>query len=380
MIHDLFLFVCIILLAALYSGLALFYSGSVRQRYALSPLVQALVVLACVFVGWQLLYEKLVLGQSLIGLIGSPAAFLPSIEGLNPALFSMFHAFFCAIALYLVLGAAVERLRLKACLLLSFMWPLLVYVPVAHWVWNREGFLHMLGSVDFAGGIVVHVSAGVAALVLAIQCGRRNDYFNYRPRADQRMIFLGLVLIVIGWCGFNGGSALMWGDTAIKAIQVTWLAAVGGLLSGVLVEYAHTPHRVTLSQLGLSLMSALVMITPAAGVISSGQAIVLGLVAGPLMYYGQKIFHHVLKIDDGLDVFISHAVSGVIGAIVTGMLVSTNVLWANALACLLVALYSAILTWLIVKVMKCLFGVDVKKHLANIDMSDHGERVAEPHE
>lgn len=380
MIHDLFLFICFILLASLYSGLALFYSGSVRQRFALSPLVQALVVLACVFVGWQLLYEKLVLAESWQGVIGSPAAFMLPVDGVNPALFSMFHAFFCAIAVYLVLGAAVERLRLKASLLLAFLWPLLVYAPVAHWVWNRGGFLHLLGSVDFAGGIVVHVSAGVAALVLAIQCGRRTDYFNYRPRADQRMIFLGLTLILVGWCGFNGGSALMWGDTAIKAIHVTWMAAVGALLSGVIVEYAHTPHRVTLSQLGLTLMSALVMVTPAAGVISAGQAIILGLVAGPLMYYAQKIFHHVLRIDDGLDVFISHAVSGVIGALVTGMQIGPAALWANALACLVVATYTALLTWVIIKVMKYLFGVDVRKHLGNIDISDHGERVAEPHE
>lgn len=378
MMANLFLLLCLALLGMLYSGLAFLYTGSLRKKYALSPLIQALVVLGSVFLGWELFYSKLIWSSSWMGLLGNPARELVvQSANISTPLFSLFHAFFCAIAVYLVYGSVLERLRLKGAIILAFLWPLLVYVPIAHWVWNPEGFLLKLGSVDFAGGIVVHISSGVSALVLAISCGRRKDYFGYRPRSDQRMIFLGVIFILLGWCGFNGGSAMEFNKTAISAIYATWLVGMSSIFSGFVVEYAHTPHRVSLSHISLSMISGLVMVTPVADQITTVGAILIGLSAGPLMFYAHKVFHHTFKVDDGLDVFISHGVSGLLGALITGLLLGKHTLWANVGASIAVIVYSSCMTWIIIRLTKLLFGIDFSHHLEGMDISDHGENVVE---
>ncbi len=378
MLNNLFVLFCFILLAALFFGMALIYSGSVRKQYALSPLVQSWVILASSFVVWLIVGEQLVLGQSWRGLIGVPASGnIYFVNTLSPEVFSLFQAFFCAIATYIFIGSALERLRLKVALAISILWPILVYLPVAHWVWNPGGVFARLGAIDFAGGIVVHISAGFSALVLAIVCGRRSDYFNFRPRLDQRMIFLGMGLIFIGWLGFNSGSAYEWSDVSIKAIQVTWISGVCAIFSGAIVEFMHTPHRVTLSNLALSMISALVAITPAAGVISPGGAMVIGLLSGPFIYYCVRIFHHILKVDDAVDVFVSHGLSGLVGAIITGVIASKGALWANLVSSAVVIIYSLLMTWLLLKLIEKLTRTDMKAELATLDVTDHGEKVFE---
>lgn len=378
MLNNLFTLLCFLLLIALFFGISFLYTGTIRRPYALAPLVQGWVILSCSFVVWLIVGEQLVLGESYRGLIGIPG--LGSIyhaNTLSPQIFSLFQAFFCAIATYILIGSAMERLRLKSALLIALFWPLLVYLPIAHWIWNPQGVFARIGAIDFAGGIVVHVSSGVSALVLAIMCGRRRDYFNFRPRLDQRMIFLGMVMVFVGWLGFNGGSAYEWSGVAMQAIQVTWIAGICAIFSGGLVEYLHTPHRMSLSHLALSLISALVIITPAAGVINSSGAMLVGLLSGPFVFYSVRIFHHIFKVDDALDVFISHGLSGIIGAIVTGFISGGVAIWANLISTVVVIIYSILMTWLLLRTIAILLRTDLKAELETLDITDHGEKVFE---
>lgn len=378
MLNNLFVMLCFILLAALFFGISFIYSGTTRKAYSLSPLVQGWVILSGSFVVWLLIGEQMVLGQTWRGLIGLPGSGnIYFADSLLPQVFSLFQAFFCAIATYIMIGSSLERLRLKVAMAISIMWPLLVYLPVAHWVWNPGGVFARLGTVDFAGGIVVHISSGVSGLVLATLCGRRKDYFNYRPKLDQRMIFLGMALVFIGWLGFNGGSAYEWSETSIRAIQVTWMAGICAVFSGALIEYIHTPHRVSLSHLALSMIGALVIITPAAGVISPSMSMIVGLLSGPFLFYGVRIFHHIFKVDDALDVFISHGLCGIVGAIVTGIISGKFALQANLIATAVVIIYSALMSWLMLRFITLIMKVDLKDELPTLDVTDHGEKVFE---
>ncbi len=378
MLNNLFILLCFLLLIALFFGLSFLYTGTIRKPYALSPLVQGWVILSCTYVVWLLVGEQLVLGPSYRGLIGLPGqGSIYHASTLSPQIFSLFQAFFCAIATYIFIGSAMERLRLKSALFIAILWPTLVYLPIAHWIWNPQGVFARIGAVDFAGGIVVHISSGLSALVLAIMCGRRKDYFNFRPRLDQRMIFLGMALIFIGWLGFNGGSAYEWSAVAMQATQVTWIAGICAVFSGGLVEFLHTPHRISLSHLALSLISALVIITPAAGVISSEGAMLVGLLSGPFVFYSLRIFHHVFKIDDAMDVFISHGLSGVVGAIMTGTLSGDEALKANLISTAFVIVYSMLMTWIILRSISVALKIDLKAELETLDIADHGEKVFE---
>ena len=382
-------------------GLAFFYGGLVREKNVLGTIMHSFVVIAIVSLLWVVVGYSLAFGPDHGGVIGGlDWSFLRHVgQAPNPdysstvphQAFMVFQMMFAVITPALITGAFAERAKFGTFLIFMAAWSLLVYAPIAHWVWAPGGWLRELGALDFAGGTVVHVNAGMAALVAAIMYGRRLEYGKeaIEPH-DVSMMMLGVGLLWFGWFGFNAGSALAANGLAINAFVVTHVAAATAALTWMLISWWHTKKPSAVG-VGAGAVAGLVAITPASGFVDVGPAIVIGVGAGTFCYLAVQLRHR-LHLDDTLDVVGVHGVGGAWGALATGIFatVAVNAAGANGLihgnpgqlgaqaAAVGVTLgYSLVATLVILRVLDLVLGLRVseEEEKMGLDMSQHGERA-----
>jgi Amt family ammonium transporter len=302
-------------------------------------------------------------------------------------LFAMFQLMFAAITPALITGAFAERKRFGSFVLFTILWSILIYSPIAHWVWSVDGWLFKLGALDFAGGTVVHISSGVSALVVALILGRRHMNGDKSEPHDVPMTVLGAGLLWFGWFGFNAGSAVTAGGLAASAFTVTNIAAAAATVTWVLASYVHS-RKVSVVGAACGAVAGLVAITPASGYVTPGGALIIGLVAGGLCF-SATLLRARSRVDDALDVFAVHGVGGMFGAIATGVFASSTVQAAYSglldgnpqqvvtqfVAVVATVAYAAIGTFVIVKVVDLVLGLRVaeKDEEVGLDLAVHGE-------
>jgi Amt family ammonium transporter len=380
-------------------GLALFYGGLVRRKNVLSTIMHSFFGLALVSVVWVVVGFSLAFGTDVggFGLIGG-LDFVGFISvGLTPnpiygptipfILFAAFQLMFAAITPALITGAFAERKRFGAFVLFTILWSVLVYSPVAHWVWSVDGWLYKLGALDFAGGTVVHATSGVSALLVAILIGRRAINGDGMEPHDIPMTVLGAGLLWFGWFGFNAGSSLGANGLAANALLVTNTAAAAATITWVLASYLHR-RKVSVVGAAAGAVAGLVAITPASGFVTAGGALAIGLVAGGLCY-SATLLRERIHVDDALDVFAVHGVGGMFGALATGVFATTAInaagrglidgnpsqVLVQLLAVTATIAYAVGATFLIVKLVDLLLGMRVgaREEEMGLDLSVHGE-------
>ncbi len=379
-------------------ALALFYGGLVRRKNVLSILMQCMFILALVSVTWVLVGYTLAFGKDLngwgiiggldnIGLKGVGTDPGPYAKTIPASAFALFQMMFAIITPALIIGAFAERKRFKAFVLFALLWSLLVYSPVAHWVWGDGGWLRNMGVLDYAGGTVVHISSGVAALVAALVLGPRvrRESDRFEPH-DVRLTVIGAGILWFGWFGFNGGSALAADGHAVNAVMVTNTAAGMGALTWLTMSWLHKGSPSVIGAVSGAIAGE-VGITPASGFVDPSSAIVIGFLAGAVCY-GAILLRQRLKIDDALDVWAVHGVGGTLGVLLTGVLAVTAIGGAKGLvegnvsqvgtqliAIVAIWIYSAVATLIILKVVDFCVGLRVEEseEEAGLDFSQHGE-------
>jgi Amt family ammonium transporter len=379
-------------------GLALFYAGMVRKKNILATMAQTFAVCALVTLLWFAFGYSLAFmpGSAWLGsfdaamldsLVFDKRAGLISVHHLATTVpepvFVMFQLTFAIITPALIAGAFAERMRFSALLLFMALWSLLVYAPVAHWVWEPSGWLAQRGVLDFAGGTVVHINAGVAGLACAWMLGRRIG-FGQEPLmpANLGYTMMGASLLWVGWMGFNGGSACAADGRAGMAMLATQLGAAAATLAWMLAEWV-VRGSPTLLGLCSGAVAGLVAITPASGYVDPKAAVLIGLVAGMACYWGATGLKRLLGADDSLDVFGVHGVGGIVGALLTGVLAVPGIggvegsLLNQAVGVGATLLYSGVVTVAILALVDVLVGLRVtrQQELDGLDLSLHGERV-----
>jgi ammonium transporter len=375
-------------------GLAIFYGGLAKAKDTLNTIAMVFTAYAIASVVWVIYGYTLAFGTDIGGVIGSPEKlFLSGVdaqslqETIPEFLFVAFQGTFAAITLALISGSYVERMKFSAWLLFSILWVSFVYVPVAHWVWGG-GFLGEMGALDFAGGTVVHINAGVAGLVGALILGKRKD--TALIPSNLPMVVIGTGLLWFGWFGFNAGSAVASNALAAVAWLNTNIATAVAALSWMFVEWLHA-KKPTVLGLASGAIAGLVAITPAAGFVNVIGAIIIGLVAGVVPYFAVAVLKHKLGYDDALDVFGIHGVAGILGAVLTGVFADPSIneagkglLYGNPgqvliqiLSVVVTIIYSAIATFVILMVAKALTGLRVspEEEISGLDSSQHREKA-----
>ena len=380
-------------------GLALFYGGLVRRKNVLSTVMHSFFGLALVSIVWVIVGFTLAFGPDVNGMradrrtstsrCSTASARQPSAVyavTIPFMLFAMFQLMFAAITPALITGAFAERKRFGSFVLFTILWSILIYSPIAHWVWSVDGWLFKLGALDFAGGTVVHISSGVSALVVALMIGKRHMNGDSKEPHDVPMVVLGAGLLWFGWFGFNAGSAVTAGGLAASAFTVTNIAAAAATITWVLASYANT-RKVSVVGAACGAVAGLVAITPASGFVTPGGALIIGLVAGGLCY-SATLLRARSRVDDALDVFAVHGVGGMFGAIATGIFASSTVqaaysglldgnpqqLVTQAIAVGATVLYAAVGTVVIVKVVDVLLGIRVKPEVEEMGLDLVGPR------
>ncbi|EPY1976903.1 ammonium transporter [Acinetobacter baumannii] len=379
-------------------GLALFYGGMVRKKNVLSTMMFSLSAAILVSLLW------VIAGYS-IAFSGTGAYFgdlskamlngvaFDALSGTIPeSLFVIFQMTFAIITVAILSGSIADRMKYSAFMAFIAIWVLVVYAPITHWVWVADGWLFKAGALDFAGGTVVHINSGVAGLVAAYMLGKRIG-LGRESMAPHNLTLtvIGASLLWVGWFGFNGGSALGAGARASMAILVTQVAAAAAAFSWLVVERM---IRGKASVLGgaSGAVAGLVVITPAAGFVGVGGALVMGLIGGVVCFWGITALKRLLKADDALDAFGLHAVGGIVGAILTGVFYSDEIikaanvalaptfagqLWVQVEGVLATMVYSGIATFIILKVIDLIIGLRVNSddERMGLDLSQHGERI-----
>jgi Amt family ammonium transporter len=381
-------------------ALGFFYGGLVRRKNLVSTIVQCLVIFALVSLVWALWGYSIAFAPSLNGIVGDLSSaglnnvgaapnpkYAPEIPEL---LFFAFQLKFAAITPALIIGAFAERIRFKSLLLFIVLWATLIYAPIAHWVWGVGGWLKLLGVLDFAGGLVVHVSAGLSAVAAALVIGRRRGVrgsASVRPN-NIPYVILGASVLWFGWFGFNGGSALAANAIAVSALVVTNLSAAASAISWMFVDMAKKGKA---SAVGISVgaVAGMVAITPASGYVGVMPAIIIGLVAGVVSNLVSN-WRARTKLDDSLDVFACHGAGAIWGLLATGLFASTTLnpsgangwLYGNpalfgiqAFAVAVVALFSFVGSYTLLKVINLItpIRVSAEEEDAGLDISEHGE-------
>jgi Amt family ammonium transporter len=384
-------------------ALAFFYGGLVRRKNVISTIMHSFFILALVSVMWVLWGYTLAFGSDVggMGLIGGLDWFGLNGVGLEPnkdygatvphQLFMAFQMMFAVITPALITGAFAERKRFKAFVIFTILWSTLVYSPLAHWVWGVGGWLRNLGALDFAGGTVVHISSGTAALVCALVLGKRLGFGTERMEAhDVPMVVKGAGLLWFGWFGFNAGSAIGSNGLAVSAFVVTHIAAAAGALTWATLSWIRQGQP-SVSGAAAGAVAGLVAITPASGFVNVSSALIIGFGAGVLCY-GAVILKTKLRFDDALDVWAVHGVGGMWGALATGLFAtklinpagadgvfygSFDLLWKQFIAVGASVAYSAIVTFVILKVVDLTVGLRVgdQQEALGLDISQHGERA-----
>nr|WP_238482350.1 ammonium transporter [Noviherbaspirillum aridicola] len=380
-------------------GLALFYTGMVRKKNALGTMAQSFAAACLVSVLWVLIGYSIAFTPGTPWLGGAGRAMLDGMEFLKDggkltvhhlaptvpeSVFVMFQLTFAIITPALITGAFAERMKFSALILFIAIWSLLVYAPVAHWVWEPGGWLAAKGVLDFAGGTVVHINAGISGLVAAIAVGPRAG-FGREPMPPHNLVLtvVGASLLWVGWFGFNAGSAAAADGRAGMAMLVTQLAAAAGALAWMAGEWI---RRGKPSVLGLvsGAVAGLVAITPASGFVAPGGALAIGAVAGLACYWGATSLKSMLGYDDSLDVFGVHAIAGIAGALLTGVFAVKEIggvsgsLATQGFGVVVTVAYSAIMTALILGLVHAVVGLRVtpEQEQDGLDLQQHGEHVA----
>jgi Amt family ammonium transporter len=380
-------------------GLAFFYGGLVRRKNVLSVMMQCFMLMGVISIQWVLFGYSLAFGPDHGGLIGGLSwAGLHGV-GLTPnpdyaatiphQLFMVYQMMFAVITPALIVGAFAERMKFSAFLLFSLLWTTIVYDPMAHWVWGVGGILRELGALDFAGGTVVHINAGMAALAAALVIGRRKGYPDISPPHNLPFAILGAALLWFGWFGFNAGSALSSGGLAVSAFLATHMAAAAAAVAWALLDWISSKRPTALGLIS-GAVAGLVAITPASGYVTPIGAMGIGALAGLVCYVAVVVVKNKLGYDDSLDAFGVHGVGGMLGALLTGFWATkvVNPAGANGLlhgdarqvliqfiALVACAAYSFILSWGLLKLIDKLVGLRVNEHNENIglDLTQHSE-------
>ena len=402
-------------------ALAFFYGGLVRRKNLVSTLVQCVIIFAVVSLVWFFWGYSLVFAPSIGGVIGNLS--LAALNGLDinavnttyaagipEILFFAFQLKFAAITPALIIGACAERIRFKSLLIFVLLWSTLIYSPIAHWMWNADGWLHLLGAWDFAGGIVVHIAAGMSALAAALIVGRRKGCvywkdqlkaLNHKARSVPGMgiefkptnipyVILGAGLLWFGWFGFNGGSALAADGIAVSAVIATNLAAAAAAVSWMLLDWVIKGKP---SAIGISVgaVCGMAAVTAAAGYVNFTSAVIIGLVAGVISNLVANWRAGRSRIDDTLDVFACHGIGGIIGALAVGLFATAAVnpavqglfygnpmqLATQAFAVLIVAVFAFVGSYLLLRLVDVFSSlrVSAKEEDEGLDLSQHGEEA-----
>ena len=380
-------------------GLSLFYAGLVRSRNVLSVLMQCFTITCLMSVLWLVVGYSLAFGDggSLNQFIGGLGNFLmggiqeETLSGSIPeSNFALFQMTFAIITPALIVGGFAERMRFSAVVIFSAAWLILVYAPVCHWVWGG-GWLGDMGLMDFAGGTVVHVTAGVAAIVIAMVIGNRSGFPEQAmPPHNMTMTITGAAMLWVGWFGFNGGSALAANGDAAMAMLVTHISAAAGALTWMTMEWQKYGKP---SALGLvtGMVAGLATITPASGYVGPGGALIIGIAGGVICFLATNFIKRTLKIDDSLDVFPVHGVGGALGMLATAIFASSSIglfsgqgldttmgdqFVTQLMGVLVVLVYTAIITWVLLKITEALVGnrVSSDEEVGGLDLASHNER------
>lgn len=386
-------------------GIALFYGGLVRQKNMLSLVMQSLAIAGVVSILWVAFGYSLAFGTGYegsgffkYGFGGFDKVMLNGIgldtltaTGIPEMLFVMFQCMFALITPALILGAFAERVRFAGFLCFTVLWSILVYMPMAHWVWGG-GFLMEMGAVDFAGGTVVHINAGVAALVMALMVGRRKDYRAGRPITPHNIpfVFLGTALLWLGWFGFNAGSGLAADGLAANAFLVTHIATCMAAVTWAAIDWVVNKKCTTVGAC-TGAVAGLVAITPAAGSVDLVGALFIGLITSAVCFWMVAVVKPKFGYDDALDAFGVHGVGGIIGSVLTGVFATQfvtgeggvqgalygdwNQLWIQIAATVISMVFSAVMTFVLFKVVDKLVGIRVDKRVEEegLDIYEHGE-------
>jgi Amt family ammonium transporter len=394
---------CALVLMMTLPGLALFYGGMVRKKNVLATLMQSFsiacaITLVWVAIGYSLAFSP---GNAWIG--GLDKVML---NGMNTTtlwtdgagttypipeiLFMFFQMTFAIITPVLITGAFAERMKFSAMLLFSVLWSIIVYAPICHWVWQTDGWLFAKGALDFAGGTVVHINAGVAGLVAALVLGKRLGFGREAmPPHNLVLTLIGTGMLWVGWFGFNAGSWLAADGRAAMAMVATQIAAAAAAMSWIAVEWW---HRGKASVLGIAsgIVAGLVAITPASGMVSPSSALLLGLIAGGICYWGATALKHWIGYDDSLDAFGVHGVGGIVGALLTGVFASNEItqgtpkvlpiaeqVWIQLQATIATIAYTLVMSYVLLKLIDYCIGlrVDSDEERQGLDISLHGEHV-----
>ncbi len=381
-------------------ALGFFYAGLVRKKNLVSTLAQCLTIFAIVSLVWTLWGYSITFGDSIDGLIGNLSLSGLLGVGINTTssyalsipllLFFAFQLKFAAITPALIIGAFAERVRFRSLLIFIVLWTTIIYAPIAHWVWNVGGWLHSLGAIDFAGGIVVHIPAGLSALAAALVIGERKGGANteFKPN-NIPFVILGAALLWFGWFGFNAGSALGANELMVSALVVTNLAAAAAAISWMFVDWIMKGKP---SAVGLSIgaVCGLVAITPASGYVDITASIIIGLTAGIFSNLVANWRASRTKLDDSLDVFACHGVSGIWGSLATGLFATATINSAvglfygnpyqflvQLLAVIIVAIYAFFGSYLLLKTINSVtpLRVSPEEEDKGLDQSQHGEEA-----
>lgn len=381
-------------------GLAFFYGGLVRRKNVLSILMQCFIILCVISLQWVLFGYSLAFGPDIHGIIGNLSWSGLNGVGASPnpdyaatiphGVFMIFQMMFAVITPALIIGAYAERVKFPAFLLFTLLWATFVYDPLAHWVWGTGGWLKNLGALDFAGGIVVHVSSGISALVLALLLGKRVGY-NHKPIRPHNLPFtvLGGALLWFGWFGFNAGSALAADGLAANAFITTNTATAAAGLTWALIEWWHNGTPTILGAV-TGAVAGLVAITPACGFVNPMNALFIGVAVAFICYMAIAVIKAKLRYDDSLDAFGVHGVGGIWGTIATGIFAekavnaagSDGLLFGNAhqflvqgLIVVVAVSFAVIMTWIIFKIVDALIGmrVEEKNEIVGLDLIQQSE-------
>jgi len=394
---SVFMFVATMLVWLMTPGIALFYGGMVRSKNVLSTAMHsympmAVISLLWVVIGYSLAFSPgntFIGGLDWVGLKGVCFEPGPYSDTIPHSLFMLFQMTFAVLTVSIIAGGIAERMKFSAFLIFSILWSLFVYAPVAHWVWGG-GWLHAIGTIDFAGGNVVHISSGVAGLVLAIMLGKRKESANSSPH-NLPLTFLGASLIWFGWYGFNVGSALTLDEVAMNVFVNTVVAAAAGIIGWLVVENMINKKPTMLGAVSGAL-AGLVAITPACGFVTPSASIIIGLIGGALCFWAIFSLKSKLGYDDALDAFGLHGIGGTWGGVATGLFATTSVnaggadglfygdaslLWKSLVAIIATYIFVAVVTFIIAKITSMFVPLRVNEEdeSVGLDISLHGEKA-----
>lgn len=397
-----FMMICTALVFFMTPGLAFFYGGLVRRKNVCNTMMACVAIMGLSVLLWTMFGYSLSFGGNHAGIIGDFRwAFLndvgweagPYADTIPHLVFAAFQMMFAMITPALITGAVVGRMRFKALFAFIALWSFLVYYPMAHMVWGEGGFLAAIGSVDFAGGNVVHISSGVSALLLATYLGRRKGYEKTSYRIHNiPFVVLGASLLWFGWFGFNAGSALAADGLAAHAFMTSAISSAAALVSWMLIDVIKD-GKPTLVGASTGLVVGLVAITPGAGFVPIWSSYIIGALVSPICYFTMNFIKHKLKIDDALDAFGCHGIGGVWGGIATGLFAKTSInsvaRWdglvfgnvhlfvAQVLSIIITAAVAVVGTLICIGIIRIFtpLRVDQKEEALGLDISQHGENA-----